>query len=78
MAEFRPEALNGFRDAAQSLKLYRRAELSDEGGSSLIEDPCIEVHLVHARPQQNHQRRSSVFGRGPGHSLNEPLASHGG
>ncbi|MDA8331977.1 MAG: hypothetical protein M0027_12425 [Candidatus Dormibacteraeota bacterium] len=50
MAEFTPAALTGFRDAAQSLKLYRRAELSTEGGSSLIEDlyvdPLPEDHIL--------------------------------
>ena len=45
-----PEQLEGFRDAAQSLKLYRRAELEDElHQKSLIMDlyvdPLPEEHV---------------------------------
>ena len=43
-------ARNVFRDAAQSLKLYRRGELADEGGSPLIEelyvDPLPNDHVL--------------------------------
>src|SRR4051794_37774724 len=42
--------LGAFRDAAQSLKLYRRAELRDEGGEPLIEelyvDPLPNDHVL--------------------------------
>lgn len=47
----RQARLDGFRDAAQSLKLYRRAELTDTGGESVIEklyvDPLPNDHVLH-------------------------------
>jgi len=36
------DQLNGFHDAAQSMKLYRRAELQDFEGASLIEDLYVD------------------------------------
>jgi DNA-binding MarR family transcriptional regulator/Cdc6-like AAA superfamily ATPase len=52
MALNRPskEQLNAFQDAAQSLKLYRRAELNKDDGTSLIEklyvDPLPNNHVL--------------------------------
>lgn len=50
MDDISASALNGFRDAAQSLKLYRRAELADDVGSPLIEqlyvDPLPNDHVL--------------------------------
>ena len=37
------EELSGFREAAQSLKLYRRAELLDEAGRSLINTLYVDL-----------------------------------
>jgi DNA-binding MarR family transcriptional regulator len=39
---FTKPQLDGFHDAAQSLKLYRRAELETEAGVSLIEDLYVD------------------------------------
>jgi len=36
-------ALAGFREAAQSLKLYRRADLLDEAGTSLIKALYVDL-----------------------------------
>lgn len=49
--------LEAFREAAQSLKLYRRAELSDASGESLIEelyvDPLPNDHVLHTTLKQS-------------------------
>lgn len=50
MASLQQHELDGFREAAQSLKLYRRAEIADSGGVSLIEelyvDPLPNEHVL--------------------------------
>lgn len=51
------EGLNAFRDAAQSLKLYRRAELLGDGGEELIEalyvDPLPNEHVLQTMLKPN-------------------------
>ena len=52
------DIINGFHDAAQSLKLYRRAELQkDSDGSSIIEelyvDPLPNDHNFHIMMKAN-------------------------
>lgn len=51
MSNWTTNQLNGFHKAAQSLKLYRRADLQDEEtGSSLIDelyvDPLLNNHVL--------------------------------
>jgi hypothetical protein len=41
--KYTEEALAGFREAAQSLKLYRRAELLDEAGRSIIKTLYVDL-----------------------------------
>src|SRR3954447_11088550 len=49
-SRFSPNQLNAFHDAVQSLKLYRRAELENDRGDSLIEelyvDPLPNDHVL--------------------------------
>ncbi|WP_459558270.1 hypothetical protein [Lacunimicrobium album] len=40
--DFTQESLNGFREAVQSLKLYRRADLLDENGTDLIDELYVD------------------------------------
>ena len=50
MAKSKLSQRDGFRDAAQSLKLYRRAELADDTGDGLVEelyvDPLPDDHVL--------------------------------
>lgn len=52
-----PARLDAFRDAAQSLKLYRRADIPGEGGESLIEalyvDPLPNDHVLNTMTKPN-------------------------
>src|ERR1039457_5335020 len=54
---FTKEQLDGFHTAAQSLKLYRRAELETEDGVSLIEklyvDPLPNEHIYQTMLKAN-------------------------
>ncbi|MFD6262721.1 hypothetical protein ACFWFK_16435, partial [Micromonospora chalcea] len=76
---FSPKSLDGFRDAAQSLKLYRRAELGDAPGSdnlieSLYVDPLPNDHVLNTMLKPN---TTFVVGRkGTGKSTIFQRAQH--
>lgn len=57
MIEFEPQALTRFHEAAQTLKLYRRAELEDAAGQSLIDklyvDPLPNDHVLQTMLKAN-------------------------
>ncbi|MEU4554095.1 hypothetical protein [Micromonospora violae] len=76
--DFSQKNLDGFRDATQSLKLYRRAELGDAGSGSLIEslyvDPLPNDHVLNTMLKPN---TTFVVGRkGTGKSTIFQRAQH--
>ncbi len=77
--ELEKTALDGFYNAAQSLKLYRRAELADEEGDSLIEklyvDSLPNEHIYQAMMKPN--TAFLVGRRGTGKSTIFQRAQHG-
>lgn len=56
-ARWKDKDLEGFREAAQSLKLYRRADIPGEDGESLIEDLYVDPlpgdHVLHTMVKPN-------------------------